>query len=163
MVGMLLASTLPDRVERLALLCTSAHLGPAEYWHERAHLVRSHGLLDVADAVVARWFTPTFADTHRDLVARYRTMLLAVPPEGYAACCEAIATMDLRDMLSAVTAPTLVIAGVCDDATPVSHAEDIVARVGGARLCVVPDAAHLANVEQPEAVTALLARHLGGD
>jgi 3-oxoadipate enol-lactonase len=163
MVGMWLAATVPDRVERLALLCTSACLGPAEGWYERARLVRSGGLPRVADAVVARWFTPSFTATQPDVVARYRAMLLALPPEGYASCCEAIATMDLRDMLSAVTSPTLVIAGGCDEATPVSHVEDIVARIESARLSVVPGAAHIANVEQPAVVTALLIKHLEGD
>lgn len=163
MVGMWLAATMPDRVERLALLCTSARLGPAERWYERARLVRSYGLAGVADGVFARWFTPSYATTAPDVVAHYRAMLLSSPPEGYAACCDAIAAMDLRDALSAVTAPTLVIAGECDEATPVSHAEDIVAQVTDARLSVVPNAAHLANVEQSVAVTGLLIEHLGGD
>jgi 3-oxoadipate enol-lactonase len=66
-------------------------------------------------------------------------------------------------MLSVVTSPTLVIAGACDEATPVSHAEDIVTRIEGAQLSVVPDAGHIANVEQPAVVTALLIKHLEGD
>jgi len=163
MVGMCLAATAPDRIERLALLCTSAHLGPAEAWHERARLVRENGLTRVADTVIARWFAPSFVAAAPDVVARYRAMLLSAPPEGYAACCEAIASMDLRDALAAVTAPTLVIAGELDEVTTVSHATDIVERVSGARLSVVPAAAHLANVEQPTAVTQLLIEHFGGD
>ena len=44
-----------------------------------------------------------------------------VDPEGYAGCCEAIAAMDLRPALPAITAPTLVIAGREDPATPPWH------------------------------------------
>jgi 3-oxoadipate enol-lactonase len=86
-------------------------------------------------------------------------MLTATPAEGYAGCCEAIATMDLRADLGKVAAPTLVVAGADDPATPVEHAGRIVERIAGARLAVVNHAAHLANVEQPERVSRLLLEH----
>lgn len=160
MVGMWLAAHAPERVDRLALLCTSASLGPAEGWRQRAATVRAAGLAAIADAVVARWFTPPFAESRPAVVAAHRAMLTATPATGYAACCEAIAAMDLRPDLGKVTAPTLVIAGADDPATPVEHAEAVVERIAGARLAVVDHAAHLANVEQPEQVGRLLREHL---
>jgi 3-oxoadipate enol-lactonase len=159
MVGMWLAAHAPERVDRLALLCTSALLGPAQAWRDRAAAVRAGGMESVADAVVARWFTPGFAAGQPQAVAEYRAMLTSTPAAGYAACCDAIAAMDLRDDLTMVKAPTLVVAGADDPATPVEHARAIVERVPSARLCVVGDAAHLANVEQPEHVTQLLLGH----
>ncbi|MEU8185037.1 3-oxoadipate enol-lactonase [Micromonospora sp. NPDC049047] len=159
MVGMWLATYAPDRVRRLALLCTSASLGPPEQWRARAATVRADGLPAVADAVVARWFTPTFAAARPEVVATHRAMLTTTSPAGYAACCEAIAAMDLRPDLGRVAAPTLVIAGADDPATPVEHARDIVGRIPRARLAVVDAAAHLANVEQPEQVCRLLLEH----
>jgi 3-oxoadipate enol-lactonase len=89
-------------------------------------------------------------------------MLVATPDEGYAGCCEALAAMDLRVDLPAISAPTLVIAGGDDPATPPSHAEAIVAAIPTARLEVVADAAHLANIEQPERITRLLLDHFTG-
>ncbi|RZT79288.1 3-oxoadipate enol-lactonase [Micromonospora violae] len=160
MVGMWLAAHAPDRVRRLALLCTSASLGPAEQWRARAATVRAEGLPAIADAVVARWFTPAFAAARPAVVAAHRAMLTANPPAGYAACCEAIVTMDLRPDLGRITAPTLVIAGADDPATPVAHAREIVGRVPRARLAVLDAAAHLANVEQPEQVCRLLLQHV---
>jgi pimeloyl-ACP methyl ester carboxylesterase len=71
--------------------------------------------------------------------------------------------MDLVSALGAITAPTLVIAGAADPATPPEHAGIIAAGIPGAHLEIVPDAAHLANVEQPEAVTRLLLDFLGGE
>ncbi|TDC40585.1 3-oxoadipate enol-lactonase [Micromonospora sp. 15K316] len=159
MVGMWLAAHAPDRVRRLALLCTSASLGPAQGWRDRAATVRAGGVGTVAELVVARWFTPTFAAATPAVVARHRVALTATPATGYAACCEAIARMDLRDDLRAITAPTLVIAGADDPATPVEHAHAIVERIPQARLAVVERAAHLANVEQPEQVSRLLLEH----
>jgi 3-oxoadipate enol-lactonase len=157
MVGLWLAAHVPDRVDRLVLLCTGAHLPPPSGWLERAAAVRAHGVAAVADAVLARWFTPAFTGA-----AAYRRMLVATPPEGYAACCEAIATLDLRPVLGAVRAPTLVIAGEADPATPPHLGAEIAAGVPGARLAVVAGAAHLANVERAEDVTTLIADHLEG-
>lgn len=162
MVAMWVARHHPERVESLALVCTSARLGPPEAWRERAATVRSQGMAAIADGVLARWFTPGWAERHSDVVARLREDFLAVDPDGYAGCCEAIGAMDLLDDLARVTVPTLVVAGADDPATPPVHAEAIAARVPGARLVVVPDAAHLGSVEQPAAVTALLAAHVSG-
>ena len=85
-----------------------------------------------------------------------------VVPEGYAGCCEAIAVMDLRPLLSSVTAPTLVIAGAEDPATPPWHGAVIASSVPGARLRVIRGAAHLANVSAAAEVTAALLAHLAG-
>ncbi|MFF0658969.1 MULTISPECIES: 3-oxoadipate enol-lactonase [Micromonospora] len=159
MVGMWLAAHAPERVDRLALLCTSASLGPPEGWRQRAATVRAHGLEAIADAVVARWFTPAFAESRPAVVAEHRTMLTATPAAGYASCCEAVATMDLSADLAQISAPTLVIAGADDPATPVAHSTRIVERITGARLAVLDQAAHLANVEQPEQVGTLLLDH----
>jgi 3-oxoadipate enol-lactonase / 4-carboxymuconolactone decarboxylase len=65
-----------------------------------------------------------------------------------------------RPLLDAITAPTLVIAGANDPATPPDMAEELAAGIKHASLAVLPDAAHLANVEQPEAVTGLIGAHL---
>lgn len=155
MVGMWLAAHAPDRVDRLALLCTGAHLPPAQGWLDRAAAVRAGGLAAVADAVVARWFTPAFTN-----IAQWRAMLVATPAQGYAACCEAIAALDLRPALRGISAPTLVIAGAADPATPPELGEQIARAVPGARFAIVADAAHLANVERPGVVADLLAQHL---
>ena len=61
-------------------------------------------------------------------------MLVATPAEGYAACCEAIGAMDLRELPRRITAPTLVIAGAEDPATPPEHGREIAAAIAGARL-----------------------------
>jgi 3-oxoadipate enol-lactonase len=166
MVGMALAAYAPERVDRLALVCTSAHMPPAQAWHERAAAVRRDGTAALADGALGRWFTPAFAAERPDVTGRFATMLADTPDEGYAACCEAIAAMDLRDRLGDVRAPTLVVAGADDPATPPEHAHTIAEAVtaggGAASVAVVPDAAHLAGVEQPEAVTSLLLAHLTG-
>ncbi len=160
MTGMRLAAREPHRVDRLVVLCTGARLEPSSAWTERAATVRGHGTGAVADAVVERWFTPSYLEAHPDERARYEAMVAATPAEGYAGCCEVIAAMDLRPDLPSITAPTLAIAGADDPATPPERLEEIASAVPDGRLIVVPDAAHLANAQQPATVTRAILDHL---
>jgi 3-oxoadipate enol-lactonase len=161
-VVMWLAAHAPDRVDRLVLCCTSAWFGPPEPWLERAATVRAHGTGAVARAVVGRWFTPGFAANNPGVIERIRAMIAATPPEGYAACCEAVGRADLRADLAAIRAATLVVGGAQDPGVPPDRIEELSARISGSRVAVVDPAAHLANVEQAERVTGLILDHLGG-
>ncbi|MFC7383064.1 bifunctional 3-oxoadipate enol-lactonase/4-carboxymuconolactone decarboxylase PcaDC [Sphaerisporangium rhizosphaerae] len=157
-VGAWLAVHHPERVTSLALVCSSARFGEPESWRERAALVRAEGTGPVADVAAARWFTPAFA---RAPAARALTEdLRAADPEGYAACCDALAAYDLRADLPRVTAPTLVVAGRDDPATPPRHARELADGIPGASLTEVGHAAHLAGVERPGPVLAALLAHL---
>jgi 3-oxoadipate enol-lactonase len=157
-VGQWLGANAPDRLNRLVLACTSARFGTPEVWQERAATVRTQGMEAVADAVMARWFTP---EADPGLVARYREMLCTTPAEGYAACCEALGAWDFRGDLARIPVPTLAIAGDVDPSTPPAELEAIVAAVSGATL-VTLHAAHLANVEQPVEFTRAVVAHLEG-
>jgi len=159
MIGMWLAAAAPDRIVALGLVCTAAHLPPADGWRARASQVRAAGMASVSPAVIGRWFTPGFAGRASSVVSEFRAELERTDPVGYAGCCEAIAEMDLRESLPGITAPTLVLAGSDDPATPPAHGAAIAGLVRGARLDVVP-AAHLATVEAPDAVTGALLAHL---
>jgi 3-oxoadipate enol-lactonase / 4-carboxymuconolactone decarboxylase len=162
MTSMWLAVHRPERVSRLALVCTSAHLPPAQGWLDRAATVRANGMRAVVDVVVARWLTPQLAERDPELSKRLRDMLCSVDAESYAQCCEAIAAMDLRADLARIAAPTLVIAGAQDPATPPAHAEAIADSISGARLELLDPAAHLATFEQPGRIAALLTEHFRG-
>jgi 3-oxoadipate enol-lactonase len=154
-VGTTLALEYPERIGSLILCCTSARFGDPAGWHDRAAKVRAGGLEPLADMFVGRWFTSGYTET-----AFAREMLAKVDTEGYAACCEALAAFDVRDRLGEVRAPTLVVAGAEDIATPLDHAETLAQGIHGAELVVVPGAAHLANLERPEPVTHAMLRHL---
>jgi 3-oxoadipate enol-lactonase len=154
-VGMRIALDAPERVERLALLCTSARFGDPEPWHERAAVVRAEGLEAIVDTVLGRWFTPSFPD-----VPRWREMFLSTDREGYARCCEAIARWDARDELARIAAPTLCIAAADDPSTPPDQLELIAQRIPGARLETIANGRHLVSVERAGEVNRLLAEHL---
>ena len=161
MIGMWIAAHAPERIDRLIVICTSAQLGPPSMWQERAAKVLEAGSTEpVADAVVDRWLTPAFTAEHPDARAKLRGMLTSADPAGYAACCGAIERMDLRADLGRITAPTLVISGTDDLATPVEHQRLIAEAIPGARHEILSPAAHVAAVEQADAVNRLIEEHL---
>jgi 3-oxoadipate enol-lactonase len=154
-VGMQLALDAPGRLDRLVLACTSARFGTRESWDERIELVRSGGMEAVADAVLPRWFTPAFDD-----VQRFRVMFVSTPPDVYVRYCELLREYDLRGRLGEVTTPTLAIAGAEDPTSPPEHLEAIAAEIAGARVAVIPSAAHLLNAERADAFNDALLAHL---
>ncbi|MCX2711215.1 3-oxoadipate enol-lactonase [Mycolicibacterium sp. J2] len=156
MTAMRLAARNPDRVDRMVLLCTAAQLPPAQTWTDRAATVRAGGAAAVASAVVARWFSNGYSGDR----AYWETMVAGTPAEGYAACCEAIAKLDLREQLPTISAPVLAIAGSDDPSTPPATLAGITDAVPEARLLVVDQAAHLANAEQPGVITPAIIEHL---
>jgi 3-oxoadipate enol-lactonase len=122
--------------------------------------VRAGGLPPISAQVVSRWFTPDFAARYPSVPVGFTATLDGVDPEGYAGCCEAIVAMDLRPDLAAITAPTLVISGSEDPATPPWHGAVIARGITRSRLAVIRGASHLANVSAAGEVTAALRGHL---
>ena len=159
LVGMWLASEDADRVERLVLCCTAARFDPDMY-DARANTVRAEGVGSISDTVLERWFTPEFRASRPETLEWAESMLRGTPTEGYAGCCEVLRDTDVRDRLEDIRAPTLVIAGAEDPAATGEQAEEIRDSIPGARLAVIENAAHLANIEQPEAVTREILDHL---
>jgi 3-oxoadipate enol-lactonase len=158
--AMWLAAHAPERIDRLVLACTSARFGEPQQWLDRAAVVRQDGLEPIADSVVGRWFTPAFAAVDPETVGHFRALLLSTPPEGYAGCCEALAGWDFRDGLAGIRVPTLVIGAAEDRSAPLADAELLAREIPGAALAVLPNAAHLANVQQPAAFAELVREHV---
>lgn len=148
-----------ERVRRIVLANTAARVGSEAFWGERMRLVRDEGLAPLAAVTMERWFTAGFRAARPDVVARMRATLLATPVEGYLGCCAALRDADLRVEAARVTAPTLVVTGRHDVATPPEAGEWLAAAIPGARLAAF-DAAHLANVECAAAFTTAVDQFL---
>ena len=160
MVGLWLGIHAPERIDRLALCCTAAQVLSAEEWGKRAALVREHGVEALADQTIERWFTPAFLEAEPELIEDIRRTLEGTPSEGYAGCCEAIGSHDLRDRLSEIDLPTLVVIAEDDPAIPPEHGRLIAGRVYGARLEALQEGRHLCNIEHPEEFNRVLVDHL---
>ena len=152
MVGQWVGANAPDRVERMVLTNTSSYFPDKAGWNERLKLVEQKGIAEFAAPNMARWFTPGFLQRAPEVVAPIQAMFAATPLEGYLASGAAVRDMDHRALLPKITAPTLVIAGRHDGATPPEANEYISQNIPGAQYMTL-DAAHLSSVEQPEAYT----------
>ena len=161
-IGTWLAVHHPDRVHALAILCSSAHFGEPAGWLARAQSVRAEGavaMARLADTAPDRWFpagSPIRGSAAAsELVAVHR----AVDPASYAACCEALAAFDVSADLGRISAPTLVIAGRQDRATPPAHARELADGIADSTLIELAGVGHLAPVESPGRVAAALDSH----
>jgi 3-oxoadipate enol-lactonase len=129
MVGQMLGARHGDRLISLALCSTACHMPARELWNERIRLASEQGMAALVDGVIERWFTEAFRREPTVELERVQRMFLET---------------------------TVVIVGEDDPATPPERAEEIHSRIPGARLEVVPNAAHLLNIEQDVVFDALL-------
>ena len=160
MTGMWLAIHAPERIDRLVGLCTSAKLGPPELWEERIKLVRAQGTAAMVPGSLERWITPGCREAHPETVELITAMVASIAAEGYAGVAAAIQGMDLLADLHRISAPTLIIAGAQDPATPPEHGRLIAEGAPNARLEILDPGAHMITLERPEAVTTLILEHL---
>jgi 3-oxoadipate enol-lactonase len=153
MVGQWLATHARERLDRVVLANTAAHMGPPSLWNDRIEIVRSRGMAALVQGVLERWLSPRFREAEPATVAKVSEMLMTTPAIGYATCCAAIRDMDQRETIRSIANPVLVIIGKVDPATPPAAGHLIAEAIPGAR-AVELDAAHLSNLEQPGAFTA---------
>ena len=162
MIGQTLALKSPELFLSLSLCDTSSRI-PAEakpLWADRIKTAQSQGMEPLVEGTISRWFTAPFREQHKDVVDPVRTMIRRTPPQGYAGCCAAISALDLTDRLPAIKLPTLIVVGEEDQGTPVAASQAIQAKIAGSQLEILKSAAHLANMEQPEAFTKALTSFL---
>ena len=159
MTGQWLGIHAPQRLDKLVLANTAARIGTHEGWTARAAQVRAGGMDGVADGAAVRWFTPDFGARSPGLVEAMLVRLREQDPQGYAACCDALAQADLRADISAIRCPTLVIAGRADPVTTVADARMLAETIANAALAEV-DASHISNIEAEHPFSEHLRRFL---
>jgi 3-oxoadipate enol-lactonase len=150
MEGQWLGANAANRIDKLILSNTSSYFADKTMWDDRIKLARDKGLAGLVDATMERWFTAEFRRQSPQAIARMREMFLATDVEGYVGCGAAIRGMDHRPLLAKIRVPTLVIAGRHDPATTLEAGQFIAEHIPGAKLAVL-EAAHIANLEQPQA------------
>lgn len=144
--AMAIAEKAPERVAGLVLANTAVTFPPPEMWQERAAQARRGEFPALVAPTLERWLTEEFRTANPDAADRVRRVIAATPPEGYAACCGALAAADLTAALSGYAGPVLLLAGAHDQSTPIARAEEMKSLAANAELAVL-DAAHLSSVE----------------
>ena len=164
MVGQWLGINAPDRLNKLVLSNTASYFPDKEMWRERINMATNDGIPAIAEASIGRWFTPGYlerSDTS-PTIDFVRQFILETSRDGYLASSVAIRDMDFRDELSQIKVSTMVVIGEKDPATIPEYGELIASRIPGCKTFVVPDAAHLSNIEQPIVYTSALKNFLNG-
>jgi 3-oxoadipate enol-lactonase len=152
MIALDFAAAWPQRVEKLVLCDTAAAIGTADAWNERIRTIREHGMAYLSEAILARWFAPSFAVRAPADYQGYCNMLARMPSEGYVATCEAIRDADLEEEARTVVIPVLAICGAEDISTPPDLVRSLVEILPNASYEEIAGAAHLPCIEQPDAL-----------
>ncbi|MGD9921618.1 MAG: 3-oxoadipate enol-lactonase [Pseudorhodoplanes sp.] len=156
MVGQWLAANAPEHVQKLVLSNTHYYYPDKSPWDERIRIASEQGVATLAPVQIQRWFTQQFISAHPEVVDGVARMFASTGLDGYVACCEAGRDMDFRSVSPRIKAQTLIIVGSEDKATPPSAGEDIHRMIKNSSIVTI-DAAHLSNVEKPQAyIKALL-------
>ena len=162
MIGQTAALKYPGLFRTLTL-CDTTSRYPAEaapMWQDRIRMAESKGMAAMVQPTLERWFTESFRQRHPEKVKPVAALIESTPLAGYVGCCAAIPKINVTSRLKEIKTPTLVICGEDDPATPPAMAREIQQNLPGAKLVLIPRAAHLANIEQPEAFNRALAEFL---
>ena len=153
----------PERIERLALLDTSARPDTPEQTAAR------YAFIEMAEqgrfSEVVETLTPRFLQASRREEPALKEILHAMAVDVGAAAFvrqekAIISRPDSRPFLPQIRCPTLVMTGDSDDLTTPEMAQEIAGGISGAKLAIVPDCGHLSTLERPEAVNVALAEWL---
>ena len=160
MIAMEIAFSFYDKVKALILLDTFPKLGIPEMWNERIDALREHGMTYLADAILSRWFAPSFEKNFPVKYRGYFNMITRMPVEGYTGTCEAIRDADLTDATRTIVCPTLVLCGTDDQSTPPSLVSGLTKIIPNSRYIEIKNAGHLPCVENPQATAKAIKRFL---
>ena len=162
MIGQTFAIKYPGVFQSLALCDTTSRYpaAAAPMWQERIRVAESQGLRPLVQPTLERWFTEAFRKARPEKVKPVAELIEKTPVPGYVGCCAAIPKINVTSRLKEIRTPTLVICGNDDPATPPAMAREIQENLPGAKLTLIPQAAHLSNIEQPEAFNRALADFL---
>jgi 3-oxoadipate enol-lactonase/4-carboxymuconolactone decarboxylase len=159
-IGQWVAVHAPQRVTHLVLANTSPQFVPRANWETRIGAVLKGGMPAVVDLAMQRFFSADALAKHNPHVGSIRSVFLGTDPVGYLGCCAALRDMNHVELIRQIKAPTLVISGDRDVATPWSgHGERLAQEIPGAK-AIHLTAAHLSNIERPHSFTTALLEFL---
>ncbi len=161
MTGMWLAAHHSSRIDKLVLSNCVPHIGNESMWNARIAQVLANGMEEIAVGQISRWFRPGFQDSNPDAYHAFEFEIRQMPAKGYAGCCAVLRDADLRDAIKKITAPTLVVGGRHDVATPPQKTEQLASEIDAAKYIELPGG-HLSNWDAAEDFNAAVLQFLKG-
>ncbi|WP_341860825.1 3-oxoadipate enol-lactonase [Gymnodinialimonas sp. 57CJ19] len=162
MTGMGLAVDHADRITRVVCADGRADAPPPfqAMWDGRIAAVEEGGLEAIVEGTLASWFTEDWRNANPARLAEIRAMVLANDPQGYIACCHALKGLDCLRHLPQAKAPILYVGGDKDMGAAPAVMQEMADATPGGVYHSIPDAAHVANINAPEAFNAAIAEFL---
>ena len=162
MIGQTFALKYPGILQTLVLADTSSRIPPevGPVWEERITVAQTQGMQALVPPTLERWFTAPYRSAHPETMQRIGKLIADTPVPGYVGCCRAIPKLNLTDRLKEIKVPIQIIVGADDQGTPVAMSQAIHDNAPGSRLDILPQAAHLSNIEQPQAFDRALGEFL---
>ena len=154
-----------DRLLGLMPCCCRARMVPdfAAMWHKLRETVQQQGLEAIVEPTVQRWFSDQFKAANPDILEKVRAMIRRTTREGYLGVTAAFLGLNVEDELGRIGVPTLYVSGAEDKlGGPPALMEGLARRVPGARHVSVPNAAHIANIQNPAGFNVVLEGFLWG-
>lgn len=163
MIGQAFELKYPGIFERMVLADTTSRRPPNanQMWGDRRKIVQEQGMEGVVQSTLERWFTEPYRSSRKDVMDRIARDIRSTPVKGFVGATQAIENVDYLDRLKEIRIPTLVIVGDQDHGTPPEMAKQIADNLPGSKLVIIPNAAHLSNIEQAEAFNKALFDFLG--
>jgi len=151
----------PERVHALVLCDTRSEADSNEAKLKRAaniRTVKEKGVAAFAEGFLKAVFAPKSFETKPDAIDKIRKIILANPPLGICGTLMALASRtDTTASLAQIKVPTLIMVGDQDPVTPPAASEAMHKAISGSELHILPNAAHMSNIENPETFN----QHLG--
>ena len=151
-IALLTAIRHPGIASRLVLAdCGAAFSEPGRAaFRGMSAAAKDKGLGAIADVAMRRLFAPEFQQLNPQLIEQRKQRFLALDAQTFHGACDALASLDLRPQLKAVTVPVLVLVGELDEATPAPMSHELAALLPNARLQVLQGLAHVPQLQAPE-------------
>ena len=162
MTAVALCEQHPERLDRvIACDCGPASTSQsAQQWEERIALAKKKSMEALVEPTIGRWFVPEFLVTHKQTADKVRAMIRTTPLNGFVGCASALSNFDLKPRLAEIKTPIRFLCGEKDAALAGTKALN--AGVAGSTLIEIPNAGHIANIENPNAFTSAIQKFLTG-
>lgn len=152
-----------DRILSMVPCCCRAKMIPefAVMWNGLLDQVRKNGIESIVENTAQRWFSEEFKQHYPEKLDAVRAMIRGTSKEGYLGVVSAFLDLDIESKLHKIQIPTMLMGGALDKVGgPESVMRDIANQIPNATYTPVPQAAHIANLQNPNGFNEILASFL---
>jgi 3-oxoadipate enol-lactonase len=164
-VALGLAIRRPDLVSRLVLVGAGATfpVDARPVFSNMIGMVETGGMAAVTPVALRRIFTEAYLERYPEEAKERAAVLAGTDPAAFVTACKALGVVDFTKTAASVAAPTLIVVGEADQATPPAMAAGLHAIIPGSRMVTLPGIAHAPQLQDPEGLAEVINSFLEGE